>query len=110
MASRRALCLLLLLALLRGVPALAQQQAAPAGILRGYLQYVGEWAVTMGGSPMQLAPGAIIRNQMNLIVVPASVPGGGAWADYMLDKNGQIFRAWLLTPEELSRPPIPRRP
>jgi hypothetical protein len=51
-----------------------------------------------------LAPGAVIRDQKNLIIVPTGLPAGGAWAGYVLDRNGQIFRVWLLTPEEQSRP------
>jgi len=36
--------------------------------------------------------------------VPVSIPREGAWANYILDRSGQIFRVWLLTPEELARP------
>jgi hypothetical protein len=63
-----------------------------------------ETAVTMDGKPMQLAASAIIRDPRNLIVVPVSIPSEGAWARYILDRSGQIFRVWLLTPEELARP------
>jgi len=108
MPLRRALCFLLLLpALLLGAPARAQQ-IDPAFIARGYLQSVQGMTVTMDGNALQLAAGGIIRNQKNLIVVPTAIPSGGAWVDYVLDKNGQIFRAWMLTADELSQPPRPR--
>ena len=58
----------------------------------------------MDGKPMRLAAGATIRNRQNLIVVPVSIPREGAWADYILDRDGQIFRVWLLTPGELAQP------
>jgi len=88
------------------VAAFAQTRSVPIpeGCTRGYIRHVMETAVTMDGKPMQLAAGAIIRDQRNLIVVPASIPREGAWADYILDRSGQIFLVWLLTPEELARP------
>jgi hypothetical protein len=61
-------------------------------------------AVSVDDKAMQLAAGATIRNQRNLIIVPMSIPREGAWADYMLDRDGRIFRVWLLTPDELARP------
>ena len=62
--------------------------------------------VTVDGKSMTLAPGAVIRDQTNLIIVPAAMPREGALADYVEDKNGQLFRIWLLTPEESA---IPRK-
>jgi len=61
-------------------------------------------AVTIDDKAMQLAAGATIRNQRNLIIVPVSLPREGAWADYILDRDGKVFRVWLLTPDELARP------
>jgi hypothetical protein len=71
---------------------------------RGVIRHVEEMAVTVDDKLMQLAAGAQIRNQQDLIIVPMSIPRSGAWADYTLNADGQIFRAWLLTPDELSRP------
>jgi hypothetical protein len=53
---------------------------------------------------VQLAPGAQIRDQQNLIIVPMAIPQGGAQADYILNGDGELFRAWLLTPQELAQP------
>ena len=61
-------------------------------------------AVTVDNKAIQLAAGAVIRDQQNLIIVPMAIPGGGAWAAYNLNRDGQIFRVWLLTPDELARP------
>jgi hypothetical protein len=61
-------------------------------------------AVTVDNKAMQLAAGAIIRNQQNLIIVPVTIPRQGAWAAYNLNRDGQILRVWLLTPDELARP------
>jgi hypothetical protein len=60
-------------------------------------------AVIVDDKAMQLAAGAVIRDQQNLIIVPVSIPRRGAWAAYKLDRDGQIFRVWLLTPDELAR-------
>jgi hypothetical protein len=60
-------------------------------------------AVTVDDKAMQLAAGATVRNQQNLIIVPMSIPREGAWAAYNLDRDGRVFRVWLLTPDELAR-------
>jgi hypothetical protein len=109
MTPCRAALLALLPALWWTAAAVAQTRSAPIpeDSTRGYIRHVMETAVTVNGKPMQLAAGATLRDQRNLIVVPVSIPPEGAWADYVLDRNGQIFRAWLLTPGELAQPRKP---
>jgi hypothetical protein len=106
MASCRAAYLALLPVFLWAVPVLAQTRAGPIpeDSRRGYIRHVEEMAVTVDDKAMQLAAGATIRNQQNLIIVPVNIPREGAWADYVLDRDGQIFRVWLLTPKERSQP------
>ncbi len=106
MASRRAACLALLPALLWAVSVLAQARPSPIpqDSRRGYIRHVEEMAVTVDDKAMQLAAGAIIRDRQNLIIVPLTIPREGAWAAYNLDRDGQMFRVWLLTPDELARP------
>ena len=106
MAPRRAACLALLPVLLWAASALAQARPSPIpqDSRRGYIRHVEEMAVTVDDKAMQLAAGAVIRDQQNLIIVPVTIPRGGAWAAYKLDRDGQIFRVWLLTPDELARP------
>ena len=103
MALSRAL-LLLSIVLACVQTAAAQERAIPAGAKRGYLRHVQEAMVSVDGASGRLAPGATIRDQRNLIVVPAALPREGAWADYIEDRDGQISRVWLLTPEERARP------
>ncbi len=105
MARCRAACIALLL-LFGAVPVLAQTRPSPIpeDTRRGYIRHVEEMAVTVDDKAMQLAAGATVRNQQNLIIVPMSIPRGGAWADYVLDRDGQVLRVWLLTPDELARP------
>jgi len=95
--------LVLLPALFVTAFALAQARAIPAEAKRAFIRHVQETLVTVDGKPMQLAPGATIRNTENLLTVPVSIPRDGAWAEYTIDGNGRISRVWLLTPEELAR-------
>ena len=106
MAPRSATCLALLPALLWAVSVLAQTRSIliPQDSRRGYIRHVQEMAVTVDDKTMHLAAGAIIRDRQNLIIVPVTIPREGAWAAYSLNRDGQIFRVWLLTPAELARP------
>jgi hypothetical protein len=106
MVRCRAACLALLPVLFGAVPVFAQTRPSPIpeDTRRGYIRHVEEMAVTVDDKAMQLAAGATVRNQQNLIIVPMSIPREGAWAAYELDRNGQVFRVWLLTPDELARP------
>ena len=81
----------------------AQLRTLPADTERGVIRHVQGSDVSIDGKPMRLAPGATIRSQQNLIVVPASLPGDGALAEYLLDGEGLVFRVWLLSPGEASR-------
>ena len=106
MASCRAAYLVFLPALLLASPGMSQTrpEPIPADALRGYLRHVTESNVTVDGKPMRLAAGAIIRDQRNLIVVPVSLPREGAFADFLVNGDGQLFRVWLPTPGELALP------
>ena len=82
---------------------LAQTRQIPDDTQRGWVRHVQESVITIDDRQMQLAPGATIRNQQNMIVVPVSLPREGALAEYQLDAAGQVARAWLLTAEEAAR-------
>jgi hypothetical protein len=86
----------------------AQSRQIPVEVQRGWLRHVQETVITIDDRQLQLAPGATIRNQQNMIVVPVSLPPEGALAEYQLDASGQVARAWLLTPDEAAREPPPR--
>jgi hypothetical protein len=107
MVHRSAAYLALLPALL-AAPVAAQlvlrTPPIPESAQRGVIRHVEQMAVTIDDKAVQLAAGAQIRNQRNLIVVPMSIPREGAWADYTLNGDGQVFRVWLLTADEVARP------
>jgi len=83
--------------------AAAQIRTLPVDAERGFIRHIEGNVVSMNGKQMRLAPGASIRTPENLIIVPTSLPPQGALADYQLDRDGQIFRVWLLTREEAAR-------
>jgi len=97
---------LALLAALVAAPVVAQFRTTPIpeNSRRGIIRHVQQMAVAVDDKLMQLAAGAQIRNQQNLIIVPMSIPKEGAWADYTVNSNGEIFRVWLLTPQEVAKP------
>ena len=103
-----ALCLILLVL---SPPAFAQLRTIPPDAERGHIRHVQEMIVAVDGRNARLAPGATIRNQQNMVIVPMSLPQDGAVAEYQMDAQGQISRVWLLTAEEAKRPrkPRPRR-
>ena len=104
MTPRRALLVLLLPVLLLPAVGRAQLRTIPEEARRGFVQHVQQMVVTVDGNRTQLAPGAVVRDRNNFIIVPTAMPREGAWADYTLDQDRQIFRVWLLTPEELAKP------
>ena len=97
---------LALLAVLPVATAVAQLRVPPipADSQRGVIRHVEQMAVAVDDRLMQLAAGAQIRNQQNLIIVPTAIPQGGAWADYVVNGDGQVSRVWLLSPAELAVP------
>jgi hypothetical protein len=54
----------------------------------------------LDGKDVLLAPGIRIRNESNLLAVPAAIRGEVP-VRYRLDPAGQVVEAWILTAEEL---------
>ncbi|HXZ54480.1 MAG TPA: hypothetical protein VEH03_03365 [Burkholderiales bacterium] len=102
----RSAAYLALLAVLPAAAAMAQLRVPPIPVdsHRGVIRHIGEMAVAIDDRPTLLAAGAQIRDQQNLIIVPTAIPQGGAWADYVVNGEGQVFRVWLLSPAELAVP------
>lgn len=92
-----------LLAALLATVAAAQFRTIPKEAVRGELTHLTENIVSVSGQQMRLAPGALIYGQNNLIVVPTQVPRDSL-VEYTTDRNGELFKVWILTPEEAARP------
>jgi hypothetical protein len=104
--TRAILALLLCLA----PPAWAQAplRTIPADAKRGEMSYLPDMTVRVDGEKLQLAPGIQIRDPMNMIIVPATLPDKTI-VKYRLDNGGMVRQVWILTPEEAaaSAPPNP---
>lgn len=94
-----------LLVLLGAAPALAQilPRDFPKDAQAGQIRHVFELTLSIDGRNVAMAPGGMIRDRNNLIIVPASLPAGGAIGRYLLDENGRILRVWLLTDQEIAQ-------
>jgi hypothetical protein len=92
-----------LLVAILAASAWAQTRTIPKQALRGELTHVTQNIVSVNGQTMRLAPGAQIYAQNNLTIVPTEVPPNSI-VDYTLDRDGQIFKVWILTPQEAAQP------
>jgi hypothetical protein len=87
-----------------------QPAVAPTALVRSFPQntLTGQLAgppdmgyVRIDGKAMPAAPGLQIRNQMNIIVLPASI-GADQPVRYQLEPMGGVWRIWLMTPAEVA--------
>ena len=58
--------------------------------------------VQIGAEILRIAPGGIIINSNNLSITQGQLPPG-AEVLYQLDRNGEVQRIVILTPEEQAR-------
>jgi len=99
-AIKRAVAALLLA--LIAASAIAQIRPIPADAKRGGIRHLQGMIVEINGSQMNLAPGAQVRDAGNLIVLPTAIPPDSL-VKYTLDPAGQIFRVWILSPQEAAQ-------
>ncbi|MBK8524199.1 MAG: hypothetical protein IPL58_08755 [Betaproteobacteria bacterium] len=79
-------------------------RAFPEGTKKGEMEPLqGMMEVVIGGKAFARAPGLQIRNQQNLIVMPATIQGTVP-VRYQLDSSGAVLRVWLLTRTEIAAP------
>jgi len=98
-----ALLALIVASLAVAVGAQSLARTIPSEARRGELTHVMQGFVSVNGQQMKLAPGALIYAQNNLTIVPSEVPRNSL-VDYTLDRNGDLFKVWILTPAEGARP------
>jgi hypothetical protein len=87
--------------------AAAQVRTIPKEALRGDLRHVQAMYVELDGQPVQLSPGAQIRDADNRLVLPTSLVEK-ADVRYLLDGAGLVHRVWIMTP--LERAQAPQKP
>ncbi|HEY8608815.1 MAG TPA: hypothetical protein VIM12_17000 [Noviherbaspirillum sp.] len=86
------------------LPALAADRPFPPVAKRGTMSSAPHPQIVIEGRQRQLAPGARIWNEDNLIQLPASIDVRGVPVNYTEDADGAIDRVWMLTPEEARQP------
>ena len=101
--------LVLMFALFAALPAQAQR-LFQANALRGELVVTQPPEALLNGKPMRLAPGARIRNPLNMIQLSGSLLGQKLAVNYTLDPAGELREVWILSESELAKKPWPATP
>lgn len=78
-------------------------RAIPPEAKKAVVSFPGDGSVVVGGRRTTLSPGAQIRDPHNRIVLSGAVRGEFR-TRVLIDRNGQVHRVWILTPEELALP------
>ena len=99
-----------LLLLLFATPAVAQLRTIPQEAPRGDIRHLEAMVVELNGKPVQLSPGAQIRDTDNRLMLPTMLVQKSD-VRYLLDGGGLVHRVWILTPlERTQAPPKPQQP
>ena len=97
-----------LVLLLFATAADAQLRSIPKEAPRGEIRHVQGMYVELNGKPVQLSPGAQIRDSDNRLILPTSLVDKYD-VRYQLDAIGLVHRVWILTPlERTQAPPLPQ--
>jgi hypothetical protein len=98
----------LLIACTLALPAAAQMQRNfTAKALRGTVVFGTPPEVTLNGKPARLAPGARVRDENNLLLMPATLVGRKVVVNYTTEFEGMLLDVWMLTAAEANRKPWP---
>ena len=90
------------------LPVSAQvQRNFPQNALRGAIAFGVAPEITLNGNAARLAPGARIRDESNMQVVPSAVTGSRFLVHYTVDLYGLVKDVWILRADEASRKPWP---
>jgi hypothetical protein len=99
-------CLPLLVLLAAALPAQAQRNFTQQA-LRGELVVGNPPEVSLNGKPARLGPGARIRDENNMLHLPATLSGRKFVVFYTLEPGGDVLDVWILNAEERARKPWP---
>lgn len=83
--------------------AAAQLRAIPPDAIKAKMKPPVDGMVEVGKYTFRLAPGAQIRSTDNRILLPVMI-GSEQVVRYKLDNNGDLYRVWVLSPEEIDLP------
>lgn len=77
----------------------AQLRNIPEQAKDGAISHLQDMIVAIDGVAVRLAPGVLIRDQDNRLLLPTAIPAG-AQIKYLLDAEGLVRQVWILTPDE----------
>ena len=98
----------LLLACALALPAAAQvQRNFMTKTLRGTVVFGAPPEITLNGNPARLAPGARIRDENNMLHLPATLAGKKFVVNYTTELEGMLLDVWILSRSEMARKPWP---
>ena len=83
------------------------QRNFPQNAMRGKMAFGEAPQIMLNGDLARLAPGARIRDNSNLIIVPSTIAGARFVVNYTVDLGGQVKDVWILTPAEVDKSPWP---
>ena len=84
------------------------QRGFPQNALRGVITFNTPPAVLLNGKSAQLAPGARIRGQNNMLEMSGALIGKKAIVNYTLeDSTGLVKDIWVLREDEIAKKPWP---
>ena len=81
----------------------AQLRTIPADAKRATMSHLQGMTVELNDKRTELAAGAQIRDSNNMIVLPTALPPGSL-VKWMPDAHGQVWRIWILSPQEAAQP------
>ncbi|MBL8483395.1 MAG: hypothetical protein JNJ60_14445 [Rhodocyclaceae bacterium] len=93
-----AICLML--AVFTGYAMAQPLRKVPDTAVRAKMTSYYDGSVKLGSKVYLLAPGALIFNTENRILLPVYVPETTEVA-YLLNSDGRVWRVWILAPEEV---------
>jgi len=85
------------------LPAWSQLRTIPQNGKRTTLSGYENPFVFLGGEKKRLAPGAVIFDTNNRMILPGYLPAGKADVVYTSDQTGHVMRIYILTPQEIQR-------
>lgn len=89
-------------------PAAAQTRSFPQNTLRGTIAFADDGTIALNGRATTLSPGSRVRDEQNMIVLPAALVGTKRLVHYTLDiGGGQVRDVWILRPDEAAIRPWP---
>jgi len=76
----------------------------PARVQRAELQITQSPDILLNAKAARLAPGARIRAENDLLVLPASLVGQKLTVNFLLEPGGLVKDVWILSPAEAAQP------